>query len=236
MKFKTTTLALAALLALGSCKEHKPELTLNTEEDKVSYGIGIDIGNNLKRNALDSILNKEAVAQGIIDILDSTAEFLLDPEEAMQIVDNYFRQLQEKQKAEELNKFKKNIETGKNFLAENKTKEGVVELESGLQYKIVKQGWGKKPTLEDKVKAHYKGTLIDGTVFDSSYERGEPATFPVQGVIAGWTEALQLMPVGSKWELYIPENLAYGENPRPNGPIEPYSTLIFEVELLSVEK
>lgn len=236
MKFKSSIVAIAAVLALGSCKEQKPALTLTTETDKVSYGIGIDIANNLKRNQLDTVLNKEAVAKGIIDALDSTAEFMIAPEEAMGIVDEYFKKIQEQQKQAYLSPFKKNIQIGKAFLEENKKKDGVVELPSGLQYKVIRNGWGAKPTLEDKVKAHYKGMLLDSTVFDSSYERGEPAVFPLQGVIAGWTEALQLMPVGAKWELYIPENLAYGESPRQGGPIEPYSTLIFEVELLKIEK
>lgn len=236
MKLKTTIVAVAAVLALGSCKEQKTELTLTSETDKVSYGIGVDFGNNIKRNGLDTILSKEAIAQGLLDALDSTVEFKMDPQEAVQTVDDYFRKLQETQRQAYLEPFKKNIEIGKKFLEENKDKPGVVTLPSGLQYKVIRNGWGKKPTIDEKVKAHYKGMLLDSTVFDSSIDRGEPAVFPLKGVIAGWTEALQLMPVGAKWELYIPENLAYGDSPRQGGPIEPYSTLIFEVELLGIEK
>lgn len=124
---------------------------------------------------------------------------------------------------------------GVDFLAANKEKEGVITLESGLQYKVLKSGDGESPSLNDTVVTHYRGTLIDGTEFDSSYNRGEPATFPVTGVISGWTEALQLMKVGDKWQLFIPSELAYGANPRAGGPIPPHAALIFEIELLGIE-
>jgi len=143
-------------------------------------------------------------------------------------------EMMKKQQAKATEASDTNKQVGQKFLAANKAKEGVVTLPSGLQYKIIKQGDGPKPTASDTVVTNYRGTLIDGTEFDSSYKRGEPATFPVGQVIKGWTEALQLMPVGSKWQLYIPSDLAYGER-SPGGEIGPNSTLIFDIELLSIQ-
>lgn len=198
---------------------------LQTKIDTVSYGIGQDIGNTLKTQGLDS-LNLNVLRHAIEDALKDTT--LVAKEIANMSISNYLQQI----KAE---KMQKNKEAGEKFLAENKTKPGVVALPSGLQYQILKEGNGPKPTAADKVKTHYHGTLIDGTVFDSSVERGQPISFPVGGVIKGWTEALQLMPVGSKWRLFIPSDLAYGE--RSAGPkIGPNSALIFDVELLDIEK
>ncbi|SFW51025.1 FKBP-type peptidyl-prolyl cis-trans isomerase [Chitinophaga sancti] len=198
---------------------------LQTKIDTVSYGLGQDIGNTLKTQGLDS-LNLNVLKHAIEDALKDTT--LLAKETANMSISNYLQQI----KAE---KMQKNKEAGEKFLAENKTKPGVVALPSGLQYQILKEGDGPKPTAADKVKTHYHGTLIDGTVFDSSVERGQPISFPVGGVIKGWTEALQLMPVGSKWRLFIPSELAYGE--RQAGPkIGPNSALIFDVELLGIEK
>jgi FKBP-type peptidyl-prolyl cis-trans isomerase FklB len=198
---------------------------LQTKIDTVSYGLGQDIGNTLKTQGLDS-LNLNVLKHAIEDALKDTT--LLAKETANMSISNYLQQI----KAE---KMQKNKEAGEKFLAENKTKPGVVALPSGLQYLILKEGDGPKPTAADKVKTHYHGTLIDGTVFDSSVERGQPISFPVGGVIKGWTEALQLMPVGSKWRLFIPAELAYGE--RQAGPkIGPNSALIFDVELLGIEK
>jgi len=198
---------------------------LQTKIDTVSYGIGQDIGNTLKTQGLDS-LNLNVLRHAIEDALKDTT--LVAKEIANMSISNYLQQI----KAE---KMQKNKEAGEKFLAENKTKPGVVALPSGLQYQILKEGNGPKPTAADKVKTHYHGTLIDGTVFDSSVERGQPISFPVGGVIKGWTEALQLMPVGSKWRLFIPADLAYGE--RQAGPkIGPNSALIFDVELLDIEK
>jgi FKBP-type peptidyl-prolyl cis-trans isomerase FklB len=145
------------------------------------------------------------------------------------------KEMQEKQQAKAAAEGDANKKEGDAFLAANKTKEGVVTLPSGLQYKILKEGNGPRPTASDSVVCNYKGTLINGTEFDSSYKRGEPATFPVTGVIKGWTEALQLMPVGSKWQLFIPPDLAYGPRGTPGGPIGPNATLIFEVELISIK-
>ena len=159
-------------------------------------------------------------------VLDNQKEPKISGADAQKVIQNYFQKQQAKV-SESV------IEEGKKFLTENSKKVGVVTLESGLQYEIIKSGEGAKPTINDQVTTHYHGTLLDGTVFDSSVERGQPATFPVSGVIKGWTEALQLMTVGSKWKLFVPYDLAYGE--RGAGPkIGPYTTLIFEVELISI--
>jgi FKBP-type peptidyl-prolyl cis-trans isomerase FklB len=199
---------------------------IKTKIDTVSYGLGQDIGSTLKAQGIDS-LNYDLLIKAIKDAAKGTTPLLTKDQCNMSISD-YLQKL----KAE---KMSKNKVVGEQFLAENKTKPGVVTLPSGLQYVILKAGDGPKPTINDKVKTHYHGTLIDGTVFDSSVERGEPISFPVSGVIKGWTEALQLMPVGSKWKLFIPSELAYGD--RQAGPkIGPGSALVFEVELLAIEK
>ena len=160
---------------------------------------------------------------------------IINEQACQSVVNSYMMKLQEQKSAESAKQFLPNKLEGEKFLTENKKKEGIVTLPSGLQYQIIKAGDGPKPTANDKVKTHYHGTLIDGTVFDSSVDRGEPITFPVTGVIPGWVEALQLMPVGSKWKLYVPQNLAYGARPAGDK-IKPYSTLVFDVELISIEK
>ncbi len=199
---------------------------LKTKLDSVSYAIGQDIGNSLKAQGLDN-LNPTLLLKAIQDATKNQQP-LLTKEQSDMSISNYLQQL----KAE---KAAKNKTAGEQFLAANKTKPGVVTLPSGLQYQVIKEGTGPKPTAADKVKTHYHGTLIDGTVFDSSVDRGQPISFAVSGVIAGWTEALQLMPVGSKWKLFIPSELGYGD--RQAGPkIGPGSTLIFEVELLEIVK
>jgi FKBP-type peptidyl-prolyl cis-trans isomerase FklB len=206
------------------------KLTLETQKQKVSYSIGIDIGKNFKHSNID--IDLEALAQGVKDAISDSTPLLTEQqrEEAM-------RQLQQEMVAKRNESAKKagekNKVEGEAFLAENAKKEGVVTLPSGLQYKILKQGDGRKPKLTDEVTTNYRGTLIDGAEFDSSYKRGEPTSFRVNEVIAGWTEALQLMPVGSKWQLFIPSNLAYGER-GAGGSIGPNATLIFEIELLSI--
>ena len=204
----------------------KPQTHLKNELDTFSYSLGVTIGQNLKSQGLDSF-NIEIFSQALHDLLENK-DLKIKPQDAGKILNDYFQNLQARKA--EMNKTE-----GLKFLQENAKKEGVVTLPSGLQYKILKQGTGPKPGPSDKVTTHYHGTLINGTVFDSSVERGDPATFPVNGVIAGWTEALQLMPVGSKWRLFIPPNLAYGER-GAGGAIGPNSTLIFDVELLSIEK
>ena len=194
--------------------------------DKVSYALGLSIGNNFQNSGIKK-LQVEDFVKGLEDVLGEKQP-AISYEEAKQVINDYFMKLQ--QERLEINK-----QAGAEFLEINRHKAGVVELPSGLQYEILKQGTGAKPSASDKVKCHYHGTLINGTVFDSSVQRGETATFGVSQVIPGWVEALQLMPVGSKWRLFIPSNLAYGEH-GAGDVIEPNSTLIFDVELLDIVK
>ena len=194
--------------------------------DKVSYALGLSIGNNFQNSGIKK-LQVEDFVKGLEDVLGEKQP-AISYEEAKQVINDYFMKLQ--QERLEINK-----QAGAEFLEINRHKAGVVELPSGLQYEILKQGTGAKPSASDKVKCHYHGTLINGTVFDSSVQRGEPATFGVSQVIPGWVEALQMMPVGSKWRLFIPSNLAYGEH-GAGDVIEPNSTLIFDVELLDIVK
>ena len=194
--------------------------------DKVSYALGLSIGNNFQNSGIKK-LQVEDFVKGLEDVLGEKQP-AISYEEAKQVINDYFMKLQ--QERLEINK-----QAGAEFLEINRHKAGGVELPSGLQYEILKQGTGAKPSASDKVKCHYHGTLINGTVFDSSVQRGEPATFGVSQVIPGWVEALQLMPVGSKWRLFIPSNLAYGEH-GAGDVIEPNSTLIFDVELLDIVK
>jgi FKBP-type peptidyl-prolyl cis-trans isomerase FklB len=192
--------------------------------DKFSYAIGLGIGQNLLSMGAQGI-NVEDFAQAVADVLHRK-ETAISHNEAREIVNKYFMELEEKMNAE-------NIEKGKAFLAENAKKEGIVTLPSGLQYEVITEGNGKKPSATDKVKCHYEGTLIDGTLFDSSIKRGQPAVFGVNQVIRGWVEALQLMSEGSKWRLFIPSELGYGAQ-QAGEMIPPHSTLIFEVELIEV--
>ena len=194
--------------------------------DKVSYALGLSIGNNFQNSGIKQLQVADFV-KGLEDVLGEKQP-AISYEEAKQVINDYFMKLQ--QERLEINK-----QAGAEFLEINRHKAGVVELPSGLQYEILKQGTGAKPSANDKVKCHYHGTLINGTVCDSSVQRGEPATFGVSQVIPGWVEALQLMPVGSKWRLFIPSNLAYGEH-GAGDVIEPNSTLIFDVELLDIVK
>ncbi|MBN8576376.1 MAG: FKBP-type peptidyl-prolyl cis-trans isomerase [Cytophagales bacterium] len=200
-----------------------PSTDLTNSHKKASYALGILISKNLKMQGGDS-LDYEAIALGIRDVF-TNHNLALNPQEAGMFVQAYMQQAME-QKTERAKA------AGVAFLAENKTKPGVMETASGLQYKIITTGTGKKPTLNDRVTVHYTGKLIDGTLFDSSVERGEPATFGLTQVIAGWTEALQLMRVGDKWMIYIPSELGYGE--QGGGQIPPSAVLVFEVELLKV--
>ena len=194
--------------------------------DKVSYALGLSIGNNFQNSGIND-LQIEDFVKGLKDILGGqTPEISYD--EAKQVINDYFMKLQKE-------KFEINKKAGEEFLNNNKGKAGVVTLPSGLQYQVLQKGEGPKPTASDKVKCHYHGTLINGTVFDSSVQRGEPAVFGVSQVIPGWVEALQLMPVGSKWRLFIPSDLAYGEHGAGEA-IEPNSALVFDVELLDIVK
>ena len=192
--------------------------------DKFSYAIGLGIGQNLLSMGAQGI-NVEDFAQAIADVLNRN-ELAMSHNEAREIVNKYFMELEEKMNAE-------NIEKGKAFLEENAKKEGIVTLPSGLQYEVITEGNGKKPSATDRVKCHYEGTLIDGTLFDSSIKRGQPAVFGVNQVIKGWVEALQLMSEGSKWRLFIPSELGYGAQ-QAGEMIPPHSTLIFDVELIEV--
>ncbi|RYZ96528.1 MAG: FKBP-type peptidyl-prolyl cis-trans isomerase [Moraxellaceae bacterium] len=199
----------------------------NTIELRASYGVGRQMGEQLASNPFDGV-DADAVAQGVIDALNDTDSQVARPE-----LEEAFRTIGTRMQERQAQQAKAQSKIGEIFLAENAKKEGVTVTDSGLQYEVITMGTGPKPTAQARVKTHYHGTLIDGTVFDSSVQRGEPIDFPVGGVIAGWTEALQLMPVGSKWRLYIPHELAYGE--RGAGPtIAPYSALIFDVELLDI--
>ncbi|MGC2535758.1 MAG: FKBP-type peptidyl-prolyl cis-trans isomerase N-terminal domain-containing protein [Candidatus Sulfotelmatobacter sp.] len=205
-------------------------LSLKTQKDKFSYSLGMKMGENLHKQSVP--VDPAILARGLKDGLTGGKTLLTDEEAqaAITAVQNDLRKQQQEKMQEAAAANKKE---GDAFLSANKGKEGVVTLPSGLQYKILKEGTGPKPTASDSVVCNYRGTLINGTEFDSSYKRGQPATFPVSGVIKGWTEALQLMPVESKWQLFVPSDLAYGESGRPG--IEPNSTLIFEVELLSIQ-
>ncbi len=204
---------------------------LKTEKDRVSYSIGMDIGGNLKSQGID--IDPEILAQGLVDTFKGE-NTKLTQEEFSEAMTNFQKKMMAKQAELQQAASGNNAKEGETFLSENKTKDGVVELPSGLQYIIVSEGSGDSPKATDTVSVHYKGTLIDGTEFDSSYGRGEPAEFPVNRVIPGWTEALQLMKPGAKWQLFIPSDLAYGE--RGAGKmIGPNSALIFDVELLAIK-
>jgi len=205
--------------AIGAKMKQKKQM------DKLSYALGMSMASSLLQSGLTDI-DVESFAQGFKEMMINGAS-AMSPQEADQVIRAYF----EKKQKEMLTN---NLKAGREFLAENAKREKVISLSSGLQYEILKEGSGEKPKATDKVKCHYHGTLLDGTVFDSSVQRGQPAIFGVNQVIQGWVEALQMMPVGSKWRLYIPSELAYGERGAGKD-IEPNSTLIFDVELLSIE-
>jgi FKBP-type peptidyl-prolyl cis-trans isomerase FklB len=230
MKYSALILvATITMFSFTSCDGQKKgkgdERKITTTIDSVSYGIGSTIGRNLKKDGLDSI-DVDLLAKGIREVFEGK-ESTMTAEAAQAVIQSYVQGIQGKKMAV-------NVERGKKFLEENSKKPGVITLPSGLQYMVMKEGTGPKPGPEDKVTTHYHGTTIDGKVFDSSVDRKEPVSFAVNGVIPGWTEALQLMPVGSKWKLFIPSNLAYGER-GAGGDIGPNETLIFEVELISID-
>lgn len=204
---------------------------LKTQKDKVSYGIGMNIGKSLKKDAID--VDADMLVKGLRDSL-SGGKTLMSDEEYRATLTDLQKEMMEKQAEASKALAEKNKKEGEAFLAENGKKEGVVTLPSGLQYKVIKSGTGKTPKLADTVETHYRGTLIDGTEFDSSIKRGQTATFPVNGVIPGWTEALQKMKEGDKWQLFVPSNLAYGERGAGRD-IGPNATLLFEVELIAVK-
>tara|TARA_Y100000385_G_scaffold76546_1_gene77511 strand:- start:1407 stop:2069 length:663 start_codon:yes stop_codon:yes gene_type:complete len=217
---KNLILSLIVLLGFSSINAQN----LNTEMEKVSYSLGVNVAKSVKSQGLESI-DSDAIAKAFKDVFEgNTLE--ISEEEANIVLQDYFGKLaNEKQKV--------NVEAGQKFLDENAKREGVVTTATGLQYEVLKEGSGDSPKETDNVTVHYHGTLIDGTVFDSSVDRGQPATFPVNGVIPGWVEALQLMNAGAKYKLFIPSNLAYGER-GAGGAIGPNATLVFEVELISI--
>lgn len=206
--------------------------SLEAKKDRISYSIGWDIGSSLKKQSID--INPDILIKGINCALGEKDPILTE-DEMRGILMDFQKEMRENMMKKRNESEGKNKKEGEVFLAENKKKEGVKTTSSGLQYKVIKEGTGRKPGSDSMVKVHYEGKLIDGTVFDSSYERGDPAEFPVKGVIPGWTEALQLMKEGAEYELYIPAELAYGER-GAGGTIGPNATLIFKVELISIEK
>jgi FKBP-type peptidyl-prolyl cis-trans isomerase len=224
-------LVLGLIVAVSSCQQGgaPANAKLETSIDSVSYAIGVMVGSNNKKQLEGAPGSKDMKLEVMAEAFRAASlgeETKISEEDAGALIRNYFQQASQREAQE-------NLEAGNKFLEENKAKDGVVTTESGLQYEVLTEGTGAKPQATDKVRVHYHGTLLDGTVFDSSVDRGKPAEFKVNQVIKGWTEALQLMPVGSKWKLYIPADLAYGER-GAGGKIGPNSTLIFEVELLDI--
>jgi FKBP-type peptidyl-prolyl cis-trans isomerase len=228
---KVAVVSLSALVLFG-CNEQAaqvPVVALDNDEQKLSYSMGRTIAEQLVNGGFD--VDIVALKSGIDDAVDGV-DSKVSEEDFNAARDNMIKKLEAAHEEEQAGLSAANAEAGAKYLAENGTKEGVVTTETGLQYKVITQGEGDLPGATDSVTVHYRGTLVDGTEFDSSYSRNEPATFPVNAVIPGWTEALQLMPVGAKWELTIPSSLAYG--PAATGAIGPDSVLLFEVELLSI--
>ena len=232
MKLKGLLVAALAIPVVISCQNSSSKIgkvILKSETDSLSYALGVNIASSFKNAKLDEI-NYKAIARAIQDVYSKdSSKIKMNDEEALKYIQDFLNR-------REMRIAQENLDASNKFLDENKTKEGVVVDSSGLQYKIIQEGTGPMPTAEDIVKVHYKGTLIDGTQFDSSYDRGEPAQFKLNQVIPGWTIGLQKMKVGSKFILYIPSNLAYGERVRPGSPIGPNQALIFEVELLDIVK
>ncbi|MFA5857714.1 MAG: FKBP-type peptidyl-prolyl cis-trans isomerase [Elusimicrobiota bacterium] len=237
MKFYSTLLVSVVMCMSATLYAAEPVVTgqqsgLSTQKEKISYIIGLDIGKSVKNDGID--LDPEKFYLGLQDgIADKKS--LLSTEEVNQATEVYQKEMKEKQAVQRAKQVEENTKIGKEYLEKNKKNKGVVVLPSGLQYKVVTPGKGVKPKATDKVRVHYSGKLIDGTEFDSSYKRNQPAEFPVNGVIKGWVEALQLMTVGSKWELCIPSDLAYGER-GAGGSIPPNAVLLFTVELLEIVK
>ncbi len=226
-----TVLAIALCIVLTSCQNNAQDnVELKSQKDSISYAIGMNIGNSFRTQEIE--VDRDVLMAGMKNAMEEK-NVKLTEEQAMAVMQAFQQQMMQKQMEKQKKQGEENKVEGDKFLAENAKKEGVKVTASGLQYKVVKMGDGAIPTKDDKVECHYKGTLIDGKVFDSSYDRGQPATFPVTGVIPGWVEALQMMPTGSKWILYIPGNLAYGERGAGQD-IGPNATLIFEIELLKI--
>ncbi|ETK06870.1 peptidylprolyl isomerase [Tannerella sp. oral taxon BU063 isolate Cell 1/3] len=224
--------AAAACVTMNSCNQGvSTDAKLSSQIDSLSYAVGINVGNNIKASAAtfpgEDSLKIDLVIKGLLTVLKDSAAQKMTFEDASAYINAYIMKVQQAQAEAEL-------KVGQDFLAANRSKEGVITTASGLQYKVISEGTGAKPTVKDKVRCHYTGRLLDGTVFDSSVQRGQPAEFEVGQVIPGWQEVLQLMPVGSKFQVWIPSNLAYGT--QGAGPIKPNSTLEFEIELLEIVK
>jgi len=222
---KINLLILSIAVIFSSCSKDNTYKKPETEMEKVSYSLGVNMASSVKSQGLESI-DANAVAKAFNDVFEGK-DLDISEEESMSILQEFFGKIQAEKSA-------KANEAGKTYLAENAKKEGVTTTESGLQYEVINSGKGAKPNPSDQVTVHYHGTLLDGTVFDSSVDRGEPATFGVTQVIKGWTEALQLMSIGDKWKLTIPSDLAYGDQ-GAGGMIGPGATLVFEVELLGIK-
>ena len=232
MKVLKSVLTIAVVASMVSCGNQVKEVkSLETEIDSVSYAIGLTMSSQLKQGFKE--VNQEILNQAIRNGLDST-NLLIESKDIQKVIQTYFQKKQALDRKAELEKSEVYKKEGIAFLEANKAKEGVVTTESGLQYIVLKKGKGKKATKENKVKVHYHGTILDGTVFDSSVDRGTPSEVGVTQVIKGWVEGLQLMNVGAKYKFFIPQELAYGANPRP-GVIKPYMALVFEVELLEIK-
>ena len=231
--FKALPAVIGCLVLVAGCNQQKvAEPKLDNEKNKASYTIGVQMGMQLAPQKDE--LDMDSIMLGFNHAFNDS-ELKMTQEDMQTTMQSFQQTLMAKQQAKMKEAGDKNAKEGEAFLAENKNKEGVTTLDSGLQYKVLKSGDGESPTAEDTVVTHYRGTLVNGEEFDSSYNRGQPVTFPVSGVIKGWTEALQKMKVGDKWELYVPPELAYGE--RGAGPkIGPNSVLVFEVELLDIKK
>lgn len=232
MKLNLVAAAVMGLM-MSSTMAATDVTTLKTDADKLSYSIGSDLGKNFKRQGID--INAAAMAQGITDSMAANPKSLMTEDQMKDVLTKFQKDIMTKRAADFSKKAEDNKAAGAKFLTENKAKEGVVTLPSGLQYKIIKNGSGQKPSKDDMVTVEYTGHLINGEVFDSTSKTGKPATFKLSQVIPGWVEALQLMPVGSTWEIYVPANLAYGER-SVGGPIGPNETLIFNIHLISAKK
>lgn len=218
-----------AMLSLVACEpaaQEKTPISMENELDKFSYSLGVSVGENIKKQGVTEV-NPEAFAKAMEDVF-GTGETQLTAQEADAAIRAYFDKARESENAGVK-------QASLDFLAENAKREGIITTASGLQYEVITEGNGPKPTATSKVNVHYHGTTPEGIVFDSSVDRGEPISFGLNQVIRGWTEGLQLMSVGSKYKFYIPQELAYGANPRPGGPIKPYMALVFEVELIAIE-
>lgn len=229
--FGILVLSVFSLMIITSCGSNNfTSAKIKTQDDSVSYYLGLTYGSGIKQAKIDSLFNYDAFMKGVKEA--TTADTIsVSQMEIQTFLNKFFSDLQTEQVKKQ---YQGNLDANKAYLETNSKKDSVVTLPSGLQYMVIKEGKGQRPTMNDRIKVHYTGKLIDGTIFDSSIERNEPAEFVVGQVIPGWVEALQLMPEGSTWRIFIPEDLAYGSQPPRGSAIQPFSALIFDVELLQV--